>query len=76
VKTISIKQLHARTGYWARLATKTPLIITDRGEQIASLQPVPAAATGRPVFKGRDWSKLPSSDLDSTVFISGDRDAR
>lgn len=76
MKTISLKQLHARTGYWARLATKTPLIITDRGEQIASLQPVPSAAAARPVFQGRDWSKLPSSDSDSTVFISEDRDAR
>ncbi len=76
MKTISIKQLHARTGYWARLAKKSPLIITDRGEKIATLQPVPASAAARPVFKGRDWSKLPSSDLDSTVFISEERDAR
>jgi antitoxin (DNA-binding transcriptional repressor) of toxin-antitoxin stability system len=76
MKTISIKQLHARTGYWARIATKTPLIITDRGEQIASLQPVPASVAARSVLKNRDWSKLPSSDLDSTVFISEDRDAR
>ena len=76
MKTISIKQLHARTGYWAHIAKKTPLIVTDRGEKIASLQPVPESAAPRPVFKGRDWSKLPSSDLDSTVFISEERDAR
>lgn len=76
MKTISIKELHARTGYWVRTAKTTPLIVTDHGEQIASLQPMPASAAARPVFKGRDWSKLPSSDLDSTVFISEDRDAR
>ena len=50
--------------------------MTDRGEQIASLQPIPETAALRPVFTGRDWSKLPSSDLDSTVFISEERDAR
>ena len=75
MKTISIKQLHARTGYWARIATKTPLIVTDRGEQIASLQPLATAAPS-PKFPKRDWSKLPSSDLDSTDLISADRDGR
>ena len=76
MKTISIKQLHARTGYWARIAKKTPLIVTDRGEKIASLQPMPETAALRPVFTGRDWSKLPKIDFDSTVMISEDRDAR
>ena len=76
MKTISIKQLHAETGRWVRAAKKTPLIVTDRGEKVASLQPLPASTAPRPVFKGRDWSKLPSSDLDSTIFISEERDAR
>lgn len=76
MRTISIKQLHARTGYWTGIAQKTPLIVTNRGEKIASLQPLPKSVTLRPVFKGRDWSKLPSSDVDSTIFISEDRDGR
>ena len=75
MKTISIKQLHARTGHWVRTAKKTPLIVTDRGEKVASLQP---HNEGTPVvkFAKRDWSKLPSSDLDSTDLISADRDGR
>lgn len=76
MKTISIKQLHARTGYWTGIAKKTPLIVTNRGEKIASLQPLPDTAPARPVFKGRDWSKLPKLDFDSTAMISADRDAR
>ena len=76
MKTISIKQLHARTGYWARIAAKTPLIVTDRGDKIASLQPVPSTHSPRPVFTGRDWSKLPKLDFDSTAIISEERDAR
>jgi len=75
MKTISLKQLHARTGYWTGVAQKTPLIVTRRGEKIASLQPLPETAASRPVFQGRDWSKLPKIDFDSTVMISEDRDA-
>lgn len=76
MKTISIKQLHARTGYWARRAAKTPFIVTDRGDKIASLQPVPPTTALRPVFTGRDWAKLPKLDFDSTAMISEERDDR
>ena len=75
MKTISIKQLHARTGHWVRTAKKTPLIVTDRGEKVASLQPH-NAAPAVVKFRRRDWSKLPSSPFDSTIFISEDRDGR
>ena len=75
MKTISIKELHARTGHWVRTARTTPVIVTDRGERVASLRPLdeqPAVVK----FTKRDWSKLPSSDLDSTDLISADRDGR
>ncbi|MSU68352.1 MAG: hypothetical protein CK548_08250 [Opitutia bacterium] len=75
MKTISIKQLHARTGYWTGIAQKTPLIVTNRGERIASLQPLSDSAP-RAKFPKRDWGKLPASDLDSTDLISADRDGR
>jgi hypothetical protein len=75
MKTISIKQLHARTGYWTGVAQKTPLIVTNRGEKIASLQPLVEPAP-RAKFPKRDWTKLPVSDLDSTDLISADRDGR
>jgi len=75
VKTISIKQLHARTGHWVRTAKVTPVIVTDRGERVASLQPLGDHVSGIK-FPKRDWSKLPASDLDSTDLISADRDGR
>ncbi len=77
MKTISIKELHARTGYWARSAKKQPIIITDRGEKIATLQPHVAATRPAAVI---DWAArkkwMPVSPADSTVFISEDRDGR
>jgi antitoxin (DNA-binding transcriptional repressor) of toxin-antitoxin stability system len=76
VKTISIKQLHAETGKWVRAARKGPVIVTDRGEKVASLQAHVPADPPRPVFAGRDWSKLPKLAGDSTGLISADRNGR
>jgi antitoxin (DNA-binding transcriptional repressor) of toxin-antitoxin stability system len=74
VKTISIKQLHAETGKWVRAARKSPVVVTDRGEKVASLQAHRPDDPPRPVFAGRDWSRLPKLDFDSTGMISADRD--
>jgi antitoxin (DNA-binding transcriptional repressor) of toxin-antitoxin stability system len=74
MKTISIKELHAETGRWVRAAKKQTIIVTDRGEKVAALKPHTEADTPRPVFTGRDWSKLPKIDFDSTQIISEDRD--
>lgn len=75
VRTISIKQLHARTGHWVRAARSMPVVVTDRGERIAVLKPLDETAPAHR-FPKRDWSKLPASDLDSTDLISADRDGR
>jgi antitoxin (DNA-binding transcriptional repressor) of toxin-antitoxin stability system len=73
VKAISIKQLHAETGRWVRAASRQTIVVTDRGQRIAMIQPFPKEDE-RPVFRGRDWSKLPKVDADSTKFISEERD--
>lgn len=77
MKTISIKQLHARTGYWARAAKKQPIVVTDRGEKIATLRPHVAETRPAAVI---DWAArkkwMPVSSADSTVFISEGRDGR
>ena len=77
VKTISIKELHAETGRWVRTAKKRTLIVTDRGEQVASLQPLSISTKPRAVLNAaerRAW--MPVTPFDSTVFISEDRDGR
>jgi antitoxin (DNA-binding transcriptional repressor) of toxin-antitoxin stability system len=37
VGTVTIKELHARTGSYVRRAAKTPLHVTDRGRLVAVL---------------------------------------
>jgi antitoxin (DNA-binding transcriptional repressor) of toxin-antitoxin stability system len=76
VKTISIKQLHAETGRWVRAAKKEPIIVTDRGEKVATLQPHVEENRPAPVFSLNARRARPKSPVDSTIFISEERDAR
>lgn len=79
MKTISIRELHTRTGHYVRRAAKEPITVTDRGETIARLVPV-AEPTGltfaerrlRPGFKR--FLATPLGGTDSTQMISEDRD--
>lgn len=76
MKTISIKQLHAETGRWVRAAKNQTIIVTDHGEKIATLQPHAKAASPAPVFTLKNRGFRPKVAVDSTRYISEDRDAR
>ena len=76
VQTISIKQLHARTGHWVRAARTTPVIVTDHGEEVAVLNSREKSDLPRPVFTLAGRKPRPKVSGDSTVLISADRDAR
>jgi antitoxin (DNA-binding transcriptional repressor) of toxin-antitoxin stability system len=76
VKTISIKQLHAETGRWVRAAKTAPVIVTDRGEKVAALVPHHPAGLPKPVFSLESRGFRPKLPVDSTLFISEDRDGR
>lgn len=76
MKTISISELHARTGHYVRLAATEQITVTDRGKPIAILESaLGAKSTGKP-FPKRDSSTLPTTGSDSTVMISENRDDR
>jgi antitoxin (DNA-binding transcriptional repressor) of toxin-antitoxin stability system len=76
MKTISIRELHTRTGHYVRQAATEPITVTDRGQTIAIIRPATAAhLTGKP-FPKRDRSTLPFINVDSGLLISEDRDAR
>jgi prevent-host-death family protein len=43
MKTISIRELHLKTGQWVRhAASRGPIVVTDRGRRVAALQPFDA----------------------------------
>src|SRR5438046_10479133 len=72
MKTISIRELHLKTGRWVRhAASRGPIVVTDRGRRVAALQPFDASVTGRPLPNReaaiRKRSKVP---VDSAMYVS------
>ncbi len=81
MKTISIRELHQRTGAWVRKAVELGAItVTERGKALVRLE---AIAGGRPAnpFRTRrlrpGYARLKGRlgrGTDSTTIVSGDRD--
>lgn len=86
MKTITIRELHERTGQWVRKAERHgEIIITDRGEPIAKIVPQPkepevpyfARRQMSPEFKKLwDTGRLGAGGTDVTQMISEDREDR
>ena len=78
MKTISIRELHLDTGRWVRhAASRGPIVVTDRGRRVASLQPFDPSVTRRPLPNReaviRKRSKVP---VDSVAYQSELREDR
>jgi len=81
MKTISIRELHERTGAWVRKAVLLGSItVTDRGRPVVRIEAVPDAASINP-FRARrlrpGYARLRgrlTRGTDSTAIISEDRD--
>ena len=81
MKTISIRELHEKTGAWVRRSvTLGPITVTDHGKVIAQIVPVEAPTATNPfaarkLRKGyaRLLGKL-KGGTDSTPSVSQDRD--
>jgi len=47
--TVSIRELHARTGHFVRKAAEMPVIITDNGKPVAEIRPIDEGKAGEKV---------------------------
>ena len=83
MKTITIRELHARTGQWVRQAVRHGQIrVTDHGRTVARIvpdtEPAPIAYFARrklsPAFQRLVNSGKLSRGTDSTFIISEERD--
>jgi antitoxin (DNA-binding transcriptional repressor) of toxin-antitoxin stability system len=76
MKTVSIRDLHARTGALVREAAKQPLRVTDRGRVLAVIQAPRVAGRGGVPLPDREASiaRLPKQKSDSADLIGDDRD--
>lgn len=76
MKSVTIRELHMNTGKVVRASAHQAILITERGQAVAVLKSAKAAdLVGKP-FPKRDIRKMPRSDIDSTIYISQDRDGR
>ena len=76
MRTATIRELQMNTGKLVRAAAHQKIIITDRGQPIALLKALDGPdLLGKP-FPKRDIRKMPKSDVDSTLYVSQDRDGR
>lgn len=81
MKSVSIRELHTRTGHYVRRAATEPISVTDRGQTVARLVPA-TEPTGlsfanrrlRPGF--RKLQARPLTGVDSGRLISEERDMR
>ena len=80
IKTISIRELHQRTGAWVRKAVELgAIIVTERGKPLVRLEAVLDARAANP-FRARrlrpGYARLRGKlgrGTDSTTIISEDR---
>jgi len=85
MKTISIRELHDKTGAWVRRTEEErEIVVTDRGRAVAVLHPCPASTAPAKTWKHRPLHRAYASllkagrldsKLDSTDALSQERDA-
>jgi hypothetical protein len=78
MKTISIDELHERTGQFVQLAAREDIVVVDQGQPRAVLKRFPEAAAVQAHWQEREraLAGLPMLGADSTAIISEDRDGR
>ena len=81
MKTISLRELHAKTGSWVRKAARLgAVLVTDRGIPIARIEPVAQGTAGNPFLRRRilpEYAALKGTlagGSDSTSIVGADRD--
>ena len=76
VKTITIQELHDHTQDYVRAAAQEPIAIADQGKQIAMLSSVRGADLPGKPFPRRDPNSLPKTTVETSAYISEDRNGR
>jgi antitoxin (DNA-binding transcriptional repressor) of toxin-antitoxin stability system len=76
MKTATSRELHMNTGKLVHASAHENILITDRGQAVAVLKSARTPdVIGKP-FPKPDIRKMPKSNVDSTIYISQDRDGR
>jgi prevent-host-death family protein len=77
MRTLTVRELHLRTGHWVRAAHEHggSIVITERGRPVATLIAYDAATLHRALPPRSSLKKpLPKVDVDSATVVSAMRD--
>ena len=76
--TISVEDLHEQTGQFVGLAAQEDIVVVQRGQPLAILKRFPDAVQWQRHWEAREQklATLPRIDVDSTEYVSQDRDGR
>ena len=76
MRTATIHELHMNTGKLVRAAAHEKIVITERGQPVALLKAVDGpGSVGKPLPR-RDIPGMLKSKVDSTIYVSQDRERR
>ena len=76
VKTITIQELHEHTQDYVLAAAQEPIAIADQGKQVAVLSSSRGADLPGKPFPRRDANSLPKAAVETSAYISEDRNGR
>lgn len=78
MKTISVEDLHEQTGQLVELAAHEDIVVVQRGQPLAILKRFPDTVQWQRHWAEREQklATLPEIDVDSTDYVSQDRDGR
>lgn len=83
MKTISIKELHEKTGHWLRrVAAEREVVVTERGRPVVRMLPPASRPAGNPLARRKlipgvaRLIERPVGRPESTAIISAMRDGR
>ena len=74
MKTITVQELHEHTQDYVRAAEREP--IADQGRQVAVLSSLRGADLPGKPFPARDADSLPKVTVETSDYISEDRNGR
>jgi len=76
MKTISIEELHERTEDYVRAATAEPIAIAEQGQPLVQLSAVRGVNLSGKPFPVRALSTMPKAAVETSHYISEDRNGR
>ena len=76
MKTISVEELHERTSDYVRASAVEPIVIAEQGRGVALLSAVCGVNLPGKPFPVRNLSTMPKVTVETSSYISEDRDGR